>query len=58
MPSRPSSVRRPSVRPSSVRPSVNFFSNRIGSLGFHPIFPISGMHVHNNIAQKPVELEF
>ena len=38
-------------RPSSV---VNFFLNRIGSLSFHPIFPIFGTNVHNNIGQKPV----
>ena len=55
IPSRPSSVvvvRRPS---SSV---VNFFSNWIGFLSFHPIFPIFGLNVHNNIAHKTVGPEF
>ena len=53
-------VRHLSVRrDSSVHhPSINFFSNRIGSITFFPIFPIFGLHVHNNIAPKPVELEF
>ena len=45
MPSRPSSV-------------VNFFSNLIGSFTFYPIFLIFGLNLHNNIAQKPVHLEF
>ena len=42
----------------SVRPSINLFTNRIGSLSFHPIFPIFSLNVHNNIAQKAVEVEF
>ena len=34
-------------------PSVNLFSNQIGSLSFHPIFPpIFGVNVHSNIAQN------
>ena len=42
----------------SVHPSVNLFSNQIGSLSFHLFFPIFGMNVNNNIAQKVVEVEF
>ena len=38
--------------------SINFFSNPIGSLSFHPIIPIFGMNMHNNIAPKDVEEEF
>ena len=30
----------------------------IGSLSFHPIFPIFGFNVHNNIAHKIVQPEF
>ena len=37
---------------------VNFFSNRIGSFTFYSIFLIFGLNLHNNIAQKPVQLEF
>ena len=35
-----------------------FFSNRIGSFSFYPIFPIFGCNLHNNITQKTVELKF
>ena len=51
MPSRPSSV-------VGVVGVVNFFSNLIGSFTFYPIFLIFGLNLHNNIAQKPVQLEF
>ena len=45
--------------PIKSRPaSVNFFSNQIGSVSFHPIVPIFGVNVHNNIAQKDEEVEF
>ena len=47
MPSRPSSV-------GVVGVVVNFFSNRIGSFTFYPIFLIFGLNVYNNIVQKPV----
>ena len=30
----------------------------IGSIGFHPIFPIFSLNVHNNIAHKIVRQEF
>ena len=30
----------------------------LGSLSFHPIFPIFGLNVHNNIAHKIVGPEF
>ena len=42
----------------ACRPFVNFFSNWIGSLSFYPIFEIYSLNVHNNIAQKPVGLQF
>ena len=45
-------------RPLSVVGVVNFFSNLISSFTFYPIFLIFGLNLHNNIAQKPVELEF
>ena len=51
VPSRPSSVSL------SVRPST-FFSDRIGSLSFHPFLPIFGLNVHSNIATKVVKVEF
>ena len=38
--------------------SVNFFSNRIGSLSFYPSFPICGLNVQNNVAPKTEELDF
>ena len=38
--------------------SINFFSNPIGSFSFHPIIPIFGVNVHNNIVQKDVQAEF
>ena len=41
----------------SACPSVNLFSNQIGSLSFHPIFPIFGVSVQNNTAQNVVEVE-
>ena len=41
-----------------VGPSVNLFSNRIGSHSFHPIFPIFGLNVHNNITQKVLQVVF
>ena len=39
--------------------SINFFfkSNRLPH-SFHPIIPIFGVNVHNNIAPKDVEEEF
>ena len=40
------------AEPSVIRLSVNLFSNQIGSLSFCLIFPIFGLNVHNNIAQK------
>ena len=44
---------------SPCRPaSVNSYSNQIGSLNFHLIFPIFGLDVDSNIAQKVVEVEF
>ena len=50
------------IRPSSICLSVclsiNLFSNQIGSLSFHQIFPIFGVDVHNNIAPKVVFVEF
>ena len=43
----------------SLPASINFFfPNPIGSLSFHPIIPIFGVNVHNNIAPKDVEEEF
>ena len=46
-------------RPTSVCPSVcQLFSNRIGSYSFHPIFPIFGVIVHSDIAQKLWEKHF
>ena len=38
--------------------SVNLFSNRIACFSFYPIFLIFGLRVHNNIEQKPMELDF
>ena len=48
MPSRPLSIRLPVCQ---------LFSHRIGSLSFHPLFPIFGVNVHN-IAQTVVEVKF
>ena len=42
----------------AVHPSVNLFSNRIGSLSFHLILPKFVVNVHKNIAQKVVGVEF
>ena len=39
-------------------PSVNLFSNRIGSLSCKPIFPIFRLDVYNNITPKHVQLRF
>ena len=44
-------------RPSYIRLST-FFTNKLGSLSFNPIYTVFGLNVHNNIAPKPVELEF
>ena len=43
---------RPSLCPSLCPSGINFFSNRIGSLSFHLIVPIFGLHVHCNTAKK------
>ena len=46
---------------SSVCPSIclsTFFPNWIGYLNCHPIFTIFGLNVHNDMAQKFVQIEF